>query len=53
MPFDGTQFPPPREDRPPRRDNAITAFIILLAIALLVTPLTLGTLIDLIRYARG
>ena len=53
MPFDGTDFP---RGTPPRRspsDTAVSVAIVAIAIALLVTPISLAALVDLIRFLRS
>jgi hypothetical protein len=55
MPFDATGFP--HEPRQPRRstrsDSIVSAAIVLIALGLLVTPISLAAFIDLVRYLRG
>jgi len=55
MPFGGAEFIPRREKGAPRRgpDNAVTVLIVMLAFVLLAMPITLGGLVDLVRYLRG
>ena len=55
MPFDGTNFPPPRRRARPDRgnDNAATILIIVIAVSFLVMPIPLGALTGMIRYASG
>ena len=53
MPFDGTNFPHPPPPERGRSDMAVSIAIVAIAFALLVTPISLATLIDLIRYLRG
>ncbi len=54
MPFDGRRF---SEDGPgaPRRpsDNAVTAVIVAVAVALLVLPISLQAFADVVRYLRS
>ena len=55
MPFDGTGFPPRREEpnRPAPGDNAVSIVIIAIAFSLLVMPFSMGGFVDIIRYFRG
>ena len=53
MPFDGTNFPHPPPPERGRSDMAVSIAIVAIAFALLVMPISLATLIDLIRYFRG
>ena len=54
MPFDGTDFPPPRDDgeHRPANDNLVTFLIIAIATLLLVTPISLAALADIARALR-
>ena len=55
MPFDDTNFEPPRK-KPARGgpdDNLVTVLIVVLAICMLVTPISVAGLVDTIRYLRG
>ena len=55
MPFDGADFEP-RRKKPARSgpgDNLVTALIVVLAICMLVTPISIAGLVDTIRYLRG
>ncbi|WP_428376439.1 hypothetical protein [Lichenicoccus sp.] len=55
MPFDGVDFEPRRE-KPVRGapgDNLVTVLIVVLAICMLVTPISVAGLVDTIRYLRG
>ena len=55
MPFDGTGFPPERS-RPQRRpltETVLCTVIVLLAVGLLIVPISLPALVDLVRYLRG
>ncbi len=55
MPFDGADFEP-RRKKPARSgpgDNLVTVLIVLLAIFMLVMPISLAGLVDTIRYLRG
>jgi hypothetical protein len=55
MPFDATGFP--HEPNPPRRstrsENVISAAIVMIALFLLITPISLAAFVDLVRYLRG
>ena len=54
MPFDGAGFqrrPAPRR-RATRDDNIVSVAIIGIALALLVTPISLAALVDLVRFIR-
>lgn len=55
MPFDGLDFKP-KPEKPARAgpgDNLVTVLIVLLAICMLVTPISVAGLVDTIRYLRG
>ncbi len=55
MPFDSAGFPE-RDDTPRRSgpsDNVATAIIVVIAVTLLVTPISLAALADIVRYVRG
>ena len=51
--FDGVDVPrqPPRPR--PVNENAVTILIVVFALLLLVTPFSLGGMVDIIRYVRG
>jgi hypothetical protein len=55
MPFDGTNFPQP-SGRPPGRkntgDSIVTAAIIMIALGLLLTPMSIAALVDILQYAK-
>ena len=60
MPFDGTDFeprppaPPPRRRSVSKRDEAVLLWLSLLAVAaLLLTPVSLGALVDVVRFVQG
>ena len=53
MPFDGTHFPDRTPRRRPPSDTAVSVAIVAIALALLVTPISLASLADLIGYLRG
>ena len=55
MPFDGVDAP--RRPDPPKRaapaETALIAMIAALALCLLLMPISLSSLIDLVRYLQG
>ena len=55
MPFDGIDFEPKREkrERAGPSDNLVTVLIVLLAICMLVTPISIAGLVDTVRYLHG
>ena len=55
MPFDATGFPqePQQPRRSTRSDNVVSVAIVAIAVALLITPISLAAVVDLVRYARG
>ena len=54
MPFDGSGFS--RRGNQPRRetgdDNLVSALLIVIALVLLLTPISLGALVDIVRAVR-
>ena len=55
MPFDGADFEP-RRKKPAHSgpgDNLVTVLIVVFAICMLVTPISVAGLVDTIRYLRG
>ncbi len=50
MPFDGTEFEPtpPAPERPVPRDTLLCVVVFLMALALLLAPITLSGLVDLL-----
>ena len=55
MPFDGADLDPPRK-KPARGgagDNLVTVLIVVLAICMLVMPISVASLMDTVRYLRG
>ena len=55
MPFDGSDHEWRRSDpkRSKRDETIITLIIVALAVVMLVMPLTVGGLVDIVRYLRG
>ena len=55
MPFDAAGFPerqePPGKPRP--TDNAICVIIVVVSTVLLLTPVSLASFADIVRYLRG
>ena len=51
--FDGIDFPRKQPDRKPGHENALAVLIFVLALALLVMPISLSGMVDIIRYVRG
>ncbi len=54
MPFDGTDFPErrPGPRRPARPDNLISVLIVVLALCLLLTPISVGAMVDIVQSLR-
>ena len=50
MPFDGTHFEPPPPPRDSRSETAVCVVIALLAVGLLLLPVSLPAVGDLARY---
>jgi hypothetical protein len=55
MPFDGTDFPErrPQRRRPSRQDNLISMLIVMLALCLLLTPISVGAMVDIVQALRA
>ncbi|WP_158743114.1 hypothetical protein [Acidisphaera sp. L21] len=54
MPFDGSDFDPrPPRGRPPVNETAMTVAVVLFALSMLIMPISLGGLVDIIRYIHG
>jgi hypothetical protein len=55
MPFDGTDFPErrPKRRRPTRQDNLISVLIVVLALCLLLTPISVGAMVDIVEALRA
>lgn len=55
MPFDGSDHEWRRSDpkRSRRDDTVITVIIVALAMVMLIMPLTVGSLVNIVRYLRG
>ncbi len=51
--FDGVDIPPRPPGRPPVNDKGLTIVIVIFAMAMLITPISLASLVDIIRYLRG
>ena len=55
MPFDGVGFP--RKQEPPERatpaENILLGLIAVLALCLLLLPVSLTAFVDVVRYLRG
>jgi hypothetical protein len=51
--FDGTDFPHQPPHRPPVSDTVLTIVIVIFAMAMLITPISLAGLVDIIAYLRG
>ncbi len=55
MPFDGSDFP--AGGRKPRRTEQsttmATVIIVILALSLLVVPVSMGALVDIVQYLRA
>jgi hypothetical protein len=51
--FDGVDLPPKRPSRRPVNETAITIVIVVFALAMLVTPISLAALVDVVRAIRG
>ena len=55
MPFDGADLEP-RRKKPARSgpgDNLVTVLIIVFAICMLMTPISIAGVVDTIQYPRG
>jgi hypothetical protein len=51
MPFDGTNFPERRGPKsPPQGEKLLRIVFAVVAVMLLVTPISLGGITDLVRY---
>lgn len=55
MPFDGTdfRFQPEQPQRNPRRERAWALIVGVLAVVLLVMPVSAAGMVDIVRYIRG
>lgn len=54
MPFDGTDYRGPiRPERPPSSERLACAAAVVLALILVLMPVSIGALVDLIVYLRG
>jgi hypothetical protein len=54
MPFDGTDYRGPiRPERSPSSEGLVTTVVLIFALILLLTPISLGALVDLVAYLRG
>ena len=55
MPFDGVEFP--KRQEPPKRatpaENVLLVLIALLALCLLLLPISLAAFVDVVRYLQG
>ncbi len=51
--FDGVDFPPKKPARRPVNETAVTIVIVVFALAMLITPISLAALVDVIRAIRG
>jgi len=51
--FDGIDFPPRPPGRPPVNDRGLTIVIVIFAMTMLITPISLAGLVDIIRYISG
>lgn len=55
MPFDGVDFQPKREqpDRPAANERIYSLLFLVIAIFLLVMPISMAGLVDIVRYLQG
>jgi len=51
--FDGVDFPKKPPERRPGHETAVTIAIVLFALAMLITPISLAALVDAVHYIRG
>ncbi len=51
--FDGVDFPRQPPGRPPVNERGLTIAIVIFAMAMLITPISLASLVDIIRYISG
>jgi hypothetical protein len=51
--FDGADFPRPPPGRRPVNETVVTIGIVIFAATMLFMPISLASLVDLIRYIRG
>ncbi len=54
MPFDGTDFHPRKQpSRRKPKETVLCVFFFIFAVSLLVMPISMGGIIDVVRYVQG